>query len=303
MTDIEKKEPVVEHDTFSGNQIGYPSVEEIQKLLSDTPAAAPASTEPVKEEAPVKKHDEYLSSIAKGKQKILAKQKQLSAKEQELAAKEQAAQRLQHLEELKSTNPAAIFDELNIDPQVVLDTYIERASKKNALTPEEVAQQTAEKIVKQHLEQQKKAEETANYAAYEQKVFVEYKASANDFLKNNEESYPLLATLPNKANQILDLATQAYNDTGKVPTIKQICDVLEEQEQNAVESVLDLISSKPFFMKLLNKKGLANSMTPVESKPTVTLTKSLSSGSAVKAPDDMTEEELFNLCVNMLKQE
>ena len=277
-------------------------------LPSLVPEPNGAAPEVKKEEPKNDMTSDKFAALAK-KDKLLSKKSQdvsqLETRAKDLMAKAEAEnKRLDNIRKNATLNPLEAMKELGLSYEKVTE-WILNKEKPTADTQFEVLRGELRELKELQAAKDKKQEDDAKTFAQKQgeQTINSYKDSIDQYVKSLPEEYDLLNYLDSKglinAREIIFNAVEITNTNyGKIPTIKEACDGVQEYLTGELDGMLGVV--KHFKNKVPQKEEVK---TPDGATPTTTLSNSMSSGTTSRLPAQTEEERIQRAIQAMIATE
>lgn len=231
------------------------------------------------------------NALVRKEKGIFKRQQELEAREKVIAEREAKAkadlERWESIHGSAKTNPLKALKDLGLEYKDVTDFILNQEKP----TVEAEIKAIRDEIInfrKQTEEEKKAAAEEAKKEAEKrnQEVVQEYQNQIASFVEQNADEFDLVHLFGAHAMIFSGIQT-AYNETGKVPTIKEAAKGVQDYLSSKMD---DLIPKTKWYQAKHPKKE--EPKTPDGSKPTTTLSNSMQPGMGTQLPAQTEQERI-----------
>lgn len=240
--------------------------------------------EPKKEEIPQELLSPKFAAISRKERELAQKEREIAQREEKLKAREED-------ESLWEADPFKALEKKGLDYEKLTQRVL--GGKEDKLTLVE------KKLLKMEQEQKQREEMEARQQVQEK--IETFKTHISDYVDSNAEKYEFIAGTQLK-NLVFEVTEQYYETHGKVLSIEEACDYVENYLEKQAETIVGL---KKVQAKLLNSKSKSPEKTPApaveQSKKETQITLTNDASTAPKSPYVSSREDEFDQALKLLK--
>lgn len=222
------------------------------------------------------------------------KEKQLAEERAKVKAWEAEQAKYQQLRESK--DPMAVLESFGISPDDVVDALLGGSSEEEDNTPSDPAEALKKEFedFKRQIEEEKQRkieEQQTRQQEEEQAIIDNHKKTIDSFIQENSDKYELI-TARGEQELVWDVTEAHFNEYGKVLTIEEASDMVEQYLEQEVQKLLKL---KKFSNLTKSGQEEVNEKVLQEKPITTTLVNDLNSNSSASSTPkrQMTREQLL----------
>lgn len=163
--------------------------------------------------------------------------------EQRLKGNQEAIDAYNNLSKEAKDNPVAILEHFGVSIDDVINHHLDTHNNKQNPVEAEI-KQLKETI--QKLEEKEGNREKESVKQQQDQVKTQVTNACESFLGDNSETYPYLSRKPEseRGADLFTVAQHIYDETGKIPTEADVCEVLNSIYEDQVKPYQDLFKPK-----------------------------------------------------------